>query len=228
MEIEVKRFLKTKFIGRNTIFFEEIDSTQIQAKKFAENRVANGSIVLTENQTSGLGTHGRKWYSEQNKNVAFTIILYPKCELKKLNKADCIDLAKPTDDMKGISVIKSTPRITKKELNEYVEHLKEYYDVKYYEDIYDWTHSYVQDDSMITMPREKGNEKLIRTVFVDNNKNFPIKDAKGKVRGKLGAVSYREKGVTDKNELDDYFEEVSDLVLYKQEQTEDKEEISEE
>lgn len=149
-------------------------------------------------------------------------------ELKKLNKADCIDLAKPTDDMKGIYVIKSTPRITKKELNEYVEHLKEYYDVKYYEDIYDWTHSYVQDDSMITMPREKGNEKLIRTVFVDNNKNFPIKDAKGKVRGKLGAVSYREKGVTDKNELDDYLEEVSDLVLYKQEQTEDKEEISEE
>ena len=130
--------------------------------------------------------------------------------------------------MKGISVIKSTPRITKKELNEYVEHLKEYYDVKYYEDIYDWTHSYVQDDSMITMPREKGNEKLIRTVFVDNNKNFPIKDAKGKVRGKLGAVSYREKDVTDKNELDDYFKEVSDLVLYKQEQSKDKEEISEE
>ena len=32
----------------------------------------------------------------------------------------------------------------------------------------------------------------------------------------------------DKNELDDYLEEVSDLVLYKQEQTEDKEEISEE
>lgn len=85
MEIEVKRFLKTKFIGRNTIFFEEIDSTQIQAKKFAENRVENGTIVLTENQTSGLGTHGRKWYSEQNKNIAFTIILYPKCELKKLN-----------------------------------------------------------------------------------------------------------------------------------------------
>ena len=85
MENEVKRFLKTKFIGRNTIFFEEIDSTQIQAKKFAENRVANGTIVLTENQTSGLGTHGRKWYSEQNKNITFTIILYPKCELQKLN-----------------------------------------------------------------------------------------------------------------------------------------------
>ena len=145
-------------------------------------------------------------------------------ELKKLNKADCIDLAKPTEDMQGISVIKSTPRITKSELNEYIENLKEYYDVKYYEDVYDWTHSYVQEDKMITMPREKGNERLMRAVFVNNNKSFPIKDSKGKVRGKLGAVSYREKGTTDKNELDDYYEAISDLVLYKKEQTEDEEE----
>lgn len=148
-------------------------------------------------------------------------------ELKKLNKADCIDLAKPTEDMQGISVIKSTPRITKSELNEYIENLKEYYDVKYYEDVYDWTHSYVQEDKMITMPREKGNERLMRAVFVDNNKSFPIKDSKGKVRGKLGAVSYREKGITDKNELDNYYEAISDLVLYKTEQTEDEEESSE-
>lgn len=148
-------------------------------------------------------------------------------ELKKLNKADCIDLAKPTEDMQGISVIKSTPRITKSELNEYIENLKEHYDVKYYEDVYDWTRSYIQEDTMITLPREKGNEKLMRAVFVDNNKNFPIKDSKGIIRGKLGAVSYREKGTTDKNELDDYYEAISDLVLYKTEQTEDEEESSE-
>ena len=74
------------------------------------------------------------------------------------------------------------------------------------------------------MPRETGNERLMRAVFVDNNKSFPIKDSKGKVRGKLGAVSYREKGTTDKNELDDYYEAISDLVLYKKEQTEDEEE----
>lgn len=84
MDNEVKKILKTKTIGRNIIFFDEIDSTQIQAKKFAENCVTNGTIVLTENQTSGLGTHGRKWYSEKNKNIAFTIILYPECELQKL------------------------------------------------------------------------------------------------------------------------------------------------
>ncbi|MCF0125827.1 MAG: recombinase family protein [Clostridia bacterium] len=138
-------------------------------------------------------------------------------ELEKLNKADCIDLAKPTDDMTDIAVIKSTPRITKKELNEYIENLKEYYDVKYYEDVQDWTYSYLQSDTMITMPREKGNEKIMRTVFVDNNKNFPIKDSKGKIKGKLGAVSYREKGTTDENEIDNYYKKISHLVLNKKE-----------
>ena len=146
-------------------------------------------------------------------------------ELKKLNKADCIDLAKPTEDMQGIAVIKSTPRVTKAELNEYIENLKEHYDVKYYEDVYDWSHSYIQEDNMITMPRQKGNEKLMRTVFVDNNKNFPIKDSNGKVRGKTGAVSYREKGTTDNNELDNYYEKVSNLVLYKNEQKENEESV---
>ena len=146
-------------------------------------------------------------------------------ELKKLNKADCIDLAKPTEDMQGIAVIKSTPRVTKAELNEYIENLKEHYDVKYYEDVYDWSYSYIQEDNMITMPREKGNEKLMRTVFVDNNKNFPIKDSNGKVRGKTGAVSYREKGMTDNNELDNYYEKVSNLVLYKNEQKENEESV---
>ena len=149
-------------------------------------------------------------------------------EIKKLYALDAIDLAKPTEDMQGVSVIKSTPRITKTELNEYIDNLKEHYDVKFYEDVYDWTHSYLQEEAMITLPREKGNEKLMRTVFVDNNKNFPIKDSKGMLRGKLGAVSYREKGTTDKNELDDYLEATSNMVLYKAETSEDEEDDFEE
>ena len=149
-------------------------------------------------------------------------------EIKKLYALDAIDLAKPTEDMQGVSVIKSTPRITKAELNEYIDNLKEHYDVKFYEDVYDWTHSYLQEDTMITLPREKGNEKLMRTVFVDNNKKFPIKDSKGMLRGKIGAVSYREKGTTDKNELDDYLEASSNMVLYKAETSEDEEDDFEE
>ena len=142
-------------------------------------------------------------------------------ELEKLNKVDAIDLAKPTDDMQGIAVMKSTPRLTKNELNEYIENLKEHYDVKYYEDVMDWTHSYIQEDKVLTMPREKGNEKLMRAVLVDNDKNFAPINSKGKTRGKVGAVSYREKGKSDKNEIDDYLEKCSNMVLYKAENSDE-------
>lgn len=101
-------------------------------------------------------------YPEHNKwteAAVRTIINNRIDELKKLNKADCIDLAKPTEDMQGISVIKSTPRITKSELNEYIENLKEHYDVKYYEDVYDWTRSYIQEDTM----------KIPRSIFIERS-----------------------------------------------------------
>ena len=137
-------------------------------------------------------------------------------ELNKLNNAMVIDLAKPSDDAdSGVQVIKSTPTLTKKELNEYIENLKEHYDVKYYEDYYDWSHSYVREDNILNLPREKGNEKIMRAVVVDNNKNFPIK--KENIKGKLGIVSYREKGTSEKNELDEYLKETSNIVLYKDE-----------
>ena len=142
-------------------------------------------------------------------------------ELEKLNKVDAIDLAKPTDDMQGIAVMKSTPRLTKNELNEYIENLKEHYDVKYYEYVMDWTHSYIQEDKVLTMPREKGNEKLMRAVLVDNDKNFAPINSKGKTRGIVGAVSYREKGKSDKNEIDDYLEKCSNMVLYKAENSDE-------
>ncbi len=89
-------------------------------------------------------------------------------ELNKLNNATVIDLAKPSEDAdSGVQVIKSTPTLTKKELNEYIENLKEHYDVKYYEDYYDWSHSYLRENNILNLSREKGNEKVMRVGDVD-------------------------------------------------------------
>lgn len=85
MENKVRKFLTTSIIGKKIIFFDEIDSTQIQAKILAENGIKDGTMVLAENQTGGIGTHGRKWYSEKNNNISFTLVLYPKCSIQELN-----------------------------------------------------------------------------------------------------------------------------------------------
>ena len=69
---EVKKFLKTKWLGQNYIFFEEINSTNIYAK---ENQLSHGTVVLAENQISGKGRKGRKWISQKGKGLYFSIIL---------------------------------------------------------------------------------------------------------------------------------------------------------
>lgn len=98
MEQEIKKFLKTKIIGKNIKFFSQIDSTQLEAKNMAENGIENGTLVITDNQVRGIGTHGRRWYSENRKNISFTLILYPKCSANKIDTIT-IDIAKCMADV---------------------------------------------------------------------------------------------------------------------------------
>ena len=74
--------LKTKFIGRNLIYYETIDSTQLEAWRVALNDTPNGSLIIADYQTNGQGTHGRRWISS---DIAFSILLYPDCNIENLN-----------------------------------------------------------------------------------------------------------------------------------------------
>lgn len=84
--------INTKVIGNKIIYFEEMESTQIMAKELAEKNIENGTIIITDNQTKGIGTHDRKWLTSKGKNLTFSIIIYPKCSIKKLETLT-IDIA---------------------------------------------------------------------------------------------------------------------------------------
>lgn len=78
------------------INYDEIDSTQLEAKRLIENSEVNENIaIVAKNQTAGMGTHGRKWISRKNESITFTIILQPNCNLEKIENftikvAECI------------------------------------------------------------------------------------------------------------------------------------------
>lgn len=67
--------LKTKFLGQNIIYYEEIDSTQSEIKRKINN-IKNGTIVIADIQTKGQGTHGRVWHTNQKNNIAFSFVVY--------------------------------------------------------------------------------------------------------------------------------------------------------
>lgn len=86
MKDELINKLDFNILITNIIEYEELASTQEEALKLIKNNAKNGTLILAKKQTNGIGTHGRKWYSgEKDKNIIFTLILYPNCSLKSLN-----------------------------------------------------------------------------------------------------------------------------------------------
>lgn len=83
MKKEIIENVKTNYMGKNILYFEEIDSTQKKAKEIVS-EIENGTIIIAENQTEGRGTHGRKWISEKGKNIMFTLVLFPNCNIEKI------------------------------------------------------------------------------------------------------------------------------------------------
>lgn len=77
--------LQTKFLGRNTIYYNEIDSTQSEIwRLIKESSYPNGTLVFADIQTKGTGTHGRVWYTDEKGNIAFSFFIQMDCNIKKL------------------------------------------------------------------------------------------------------------------------------------------------
>ena len=72
-------------IFKSIIHYEKIDSTQKEIwRRINKNEIEDGTVILADVQTDGVGTHGKKWYTTQNNNIAFSFVLYPDVHVKKL------------------------------------------------------------------------------------------------------------------------------------------------
>lgn len=78
--------LQTKFLGRNTIYYNEIDSTQSEIwRLIKESSSPNGTLVFANIQTKGTGTHGRVWYTDEKGNIAFSFFIQMDCNIQNLD-----------------------------------------------------------------------------------------------------------------------------------------------
>lgn len=68
--------LETHFIGQRVIYYPRLMSTMAVAKREAQRGAAEGTIVVTDEQTAGKGRMGRAWLSPRG-SLALSIILYP-------------------------------------------------------------------------------------------------------------------------------------------------------
>lgn len=75
---EIESRLTTAWAGRPVYFFETIDSTNNEARRLAENRAPEGTLVTAERQDGGKGRRGRAWMTETGTAVAMSLVLRPE------------------------------------------------------------------------------------------------------------------------------------------------------
>ncbi len=69
--------LDTKFIGREIIYLDTVDSTNNYIKNIASEK-SEGTVVISEEQTMGRGRVGRQWKSLKGEGIWMSILLKPQ------------------------------------------------------------------------------------------------------------------------------------------------------
>ncbi len=89
---EISPYLNTDFIGKKILYFNTIDSTNKKAKEIAETS-SDGTLVISEEQTSGRGRLGRNWTSPKGKSLLISILLKPKIDPSKVSNITLVGAA---------------------------------------------------------------------------------------------------------------------------------------
>jgi len=87
-------------------FFESIPSTNIVAKKLAENGALHGTAVIASNQTEGRGRLGKSWHSSAGKGLYCSIIVRPRLAVEdypKITLAAGLGVALAIDRITGVT-----------------------------------------------------------------------------------------------------------------------------
>lgn len=80
---ELKNFRKTAWAGTQIVYYDVTDSTNIQAKRLAEEGASHGTLVVAGRQEAGRGRRGRSWESPEKDGIFMTLLLRPDFKPKE-------------------------------------------------------------------------------------------------------------------------------------------------
>lgn len=79
-EAEIRSLLPENSLFSHIYYYEEIGSTNDEARLLAEQGAAHGTLVVARNQTNGKGRRGRHWNSSADDGIWMSFVLRPDLE----------------------------------------------------------------------------------------------------------------------------------------------------
>lgn len=80
---EIENELNGQLIGQRVVSFSETDSTNVQARRLAEDGALEGTVVIADRQNAGRGRLGRHWESPFGVNIYCSVILRPEIPVQQ-------------------------------------------------------------------------------------------------------------------------------------------------
>ncbi|BCR04507.1 bifunctional ligase/repressor BirA [Desulfuromonas versatilis] len=74
---EIQAGLETQRIGREVVYFEETDSTNLRAHELGAGGYPDGTVIIADRQSAGKGRLGRRWASPEGVNLYTSVLLRP-------------------------------------------------------------------------------------------------------------------------------------------------------
>ena len=81
---KIKNNLNCVLIGSEVLVFDEVHSTNDLAKRYLEQNVQDGLVLIADSQTQGRGRLGRAWHSAPGVGLYLSVVLKPRLETEHL------------------------------------------------------------------------------------------------------------------------------------------------
>jgi len=98
--------LETRLIGREIVYHEATDSTNLRAHELGEAGAAEGTVVVADGQTAGKGRLGRSWTSPPGVNLYLSVLLRPPIlpyHAPQLSFLSAVAVARAVEETTGLA-----------------------------------------------------------------------------------------------------------------------------
>jgi len=91
--------------GRSFRYYDEIESTNAEAKALANCGAPEGTVVIAEAQSAGRGRLGRRWTSPAGKGLLFSVLLRPRLPMNDAHMLTIVAAAAAAEAIEAIAGI---------------------------------------------------------------------------------------------------------------------------
>jgi BirA family biotin operon repressor/biotin-[acetyl-CoA-carboxylase] ligase len=102
-EAAIAAGLRTEKLGRPIVFYDSIGSTQKEALRLADEGAADGTLVITNEQTAGRGRMGHDWKSQRGVMVTMSLILRPDLPMDRTPQLTLLAAVAATDTIEEVT-----------------------------------------------------------------------------------------------------------------------------